>query len=397
MMNEIILEAAQALYPQLKAVKDDIHRHPELAFQEHRTTKVIKDQLLAMGLHLIDTGMETGAAAWLEGGAPGPTVALRADIDAIEQQEPADNGVVSEEAGVMHGCGHDFHTVCLLGAARLLAQRRGELRGNVAFLFQPAEEITQGAAAMLSRGLWDRLPQKPTQLFGLHTRPEVPRGQVAVIPGAVMAGKSHFFITLTGVTGHCGAPHKCVDVIVAGAAIVNGIQTIVSRNTDPQDPLVCAVFSINAGTPENFVPETLTMTGDIRAHSDEVIQKTQNRLEALAKGIAASYQCGCEVRFVPEVPVTDNRPEMVRLARRAAAAVVGEENIVQPRGDMGSEDFAVFGREVPAFFYWLGTGFPGQSNPCWHNERFKTDDSALPLGAALLAQSVLETMEEFGK
>ena len=268
--------------PTLKEIKDDLHRHPELAFEERRTTDIIRRRLTGLGIELIDLGMETGAVGFLRGGRPGPTVALRADIDAIEQQEPADNGVISECPGVMHGCGHDFHTTCLLGAAELLAARRAELAGNVVFLFQPAEEITQGAAAMIGHGLWEKLPQRPVRLFGLHDRPEIPCGQVAVIPGAVMAGKSHFFITLTGVTGHCGSPHKCVDVIVAGAAISNGIQTIVSRNTDPQDPLVCAVFSINAGTPENFVPETLTMTGDIRAHSDAVIQKTQDRLKALA-------------------------------------------------------------------------------------------------------------------
>lgn len=391
-MSEL-LTSAKALYPTLKEIKDDLHRHPELAFEERRTTDIIRRRLTGLGIELIDLGMETGAVGFLRCGRPGPTVALRADIDAIEQQEPADNGVVSECPGVMHGCGHDFHTTCLLGAAELLAACRAELAGNVVFLFQPAEEITQGAAAMIGHGLWEKLPQRPVRLFGLHDRPEIPCGQVAVIPGAVMAGKSHFFITLTGVTGHCGSPHKCVDVIVAGAAIVNGIQTIVSRNTDPQDPLVCAVFSINAGTPENFVPETLTMTGDIRAHSDAVIQKTQDRLKALAEGIAAAYQCKCEVKFIPEVPVTDNKPEMTALARRAAEAVFGAEQIVQPRGDMGSEDFAVFGQDVPAFFYWLGTGFPGQNNPCWHNEHFKTDDDALVLGAALLAQSALAGLE----
>lgn len=391
-MSEL-LSRAQELSPTLKAIKDDIHRHPELSFEERRTTGIIRERLTQLGIERIDLGMETGAVGLLRGGQSGPTVALRADIDAIEQQEPADNGVVSECPGVMHACGHDFHTTCLLGAAQLLAERREELCGNVVFLFQPAEEITQGAAAMIRHGLWDKLPQRPERLFGLHTRPEIPCGQVGVIPGAVMSGKSHFVITLTGVTGHCGSPHKCVDVIVAGAAIVNGIQAIVSRNTDPQEPLVCAVFSINAGTPENFVPETLTMTGDVRAHSDAVIEQTQNRLKALAEGIAASYQCKCEVRFIPEVPVTDNKPEMTALARRAACAILGAENIVQPRGDMGSEDFAVFGQDVPAFFYWLGTGFPGQHNPCWHNEHFRTDDDALPLGAALLAQSALEGLK----
>ena len=387
-----LLAEARALFPTHKALKDDLHRHPELSFAETRTTALLKERLLALGLELVDLGMETGAVAVLRGGEPGRCVALRADIDAIAQQEPTDNGVVSETPGVMHACGHDFHTACLLGAAQLLAARQAELAGSVVFLFQPAEEITQGAAAMVAHGLWEKLPVKPDFLFGQHTRPEIPCGKIGIVPGAIMAGKSHFEITLHGVAGHSGAPQQCVDVIVAAAAIINGIQTIVSRNTDPLDPLVCAVFSIHAGTPENFVPETLTMTGAIRAHSDDVLQKTEARLEALVRGLSESYSCGCDLRFIPEVPVTWNGPAMTQLARRAAAAVVGEKNLVFPRGNMGSEDFAVLGRHVPSFFYWIGTGFPEQDNPGWHNAKFRTDDAALPLGAALLAQSALTAL-----
>ncbi|MCI8478265.1 MAG: amidohydrolase [Oscillospiraceae bacterium] len=389
-----MLERAKALYSELKEMKDNLHRHPELAFQENRTTGLLKEKLTGLGLELVDLGMKTGVVAVLRGGKPGRTVALRADIDAIAQQEPLDNGVVSEEKGVMHACGHDFHTTCLYGAAKLLSEQREELQGNVVFLFQPAEEITQGASAMVDRGLWEKLPVKPDCLFGQHSRPEIPCGQIGVIPGPVMAGKSHFIITLHGITGHCGSPHKCVDVIVAGAAIVNGIQTIVSRNTDPLDPLVCAVFSINAGTPENFVPEMLTMTGDIRAHSDEVIHQTERRLDTLVRGIAGSYECTSEVLFVPEVPVTWNGPSMTALARKAAGAVVGEENLVSPRGNMGSEDFAIFGKEVSSFFYWTGTGFPKRDNPCWHNEHFRIDDDAIPIGTALMAESALTGLED---
>ena len=387
-----LLERARALSPALRAIKEDLHRHPELSFQEHRTTEVIRQELAKLGLEQVELGLKTGAVAILRGAQPGRTVALRADIDAIAQQEPADNGICSETAGVMHACGHDFHTACLLGAARLLSEAQHSLRGNVVFLFQPAEEITQGAAAMVAHGLWEKLPVKPDFLFGQHTRPEIPCGKIGIVPGAIMAGKSHFEITLHGVAGHSGAPQQCVDVIVAAAAIINGIQTIVSRNTDPLDPLVCAVFSIHAGTPENFVPETLTMTGAIRAHSDDVLQKTEARLEALVRGLSESYSCGCDLRFIPEVPVTWNGPAMTQLARRAAAAVVGEKNLVFPRGNMGSEDFAVLGRHVPSFFYWIGTGFPEQDNPGWHNAQFRTDDDALPLGAALLAQSALTAL-----
>ena len=388
------LERARDMAPELQRIKDDIHRHPELSFREVRTTKIVQDQLLAMGLHLVDIGMETGAAAVLIGDREGPTVALRADIDAIEQQEPADNGVVSEEQGVMHACGHDFHTTCLLGAGWILSAMREEIAGNVVFLFQPAEEITQGAQAMLDHGLWERLPvEKPERIFALHTRPELPVGEVAAMEGPVMAGKSHFTITLHGKSGHGGSPHKCTDVIVAGAAVVNALQTVVSRNTDPLESVVCSVLSIHAGTPDNFVPDVLPMTGSIRAHGAQAHRHAEERLEELALGVSAAYGCTARVEFHPGVPATVNSPAMTAIARRAAAAVAGEDHVVSPNPDMGSEDFAVFGQEIPSFFYWLGTGFPGQHNPCWHNEHFRTDDEALPLGAALLAQAALEGLK----
>ena len=388
-----ILSEAQALYPELKALKDDLHRHPELSFQEKRTTAVLRERLAPLGLELIDLGMETGVAALLRGARPGRTAALRADIDAIAQQEPADLGVVSEHPGMMHACGHDFHTACLYGAARLLCARREALAGDVVFLFQPAEEVTRGAQAMIDHGLWEKLPRRPDCLFGLHNRPELPRGQVAVLPGPIMAGKRHFTVTLRGVAGHGGSPHKCVDVIVPAAAIVQGVQAILSRNTDPMESLVCAVLSIHAGTPENFVPDTLVMTGSIRAHAQQVQDMACRRLEEICRGTAAAYGCTAELAFIPGVPITFNGPRMTALARRAAEAVAGPEQVVQPRPDLGSEDFAVFGQDVPSFFYWLGSGQPGGGSAPWHSERFRTDDDALPLGAALLAQSALEGLK----
>lgn len=388
-----LLEQARALEGELRAFKDELHRHPELSFQEVHTTALLKEKLAGLGLELIDLGMDTGVVALLRGGRSGGTVALRADIDAIAQQEAPHDGVMSCTDGVMHGCGHDFHTTGLYGAARLLCARRDELTGNVVFLFQPAEEVTQGAQAMLDHGLLDKLPDKPRYLFGLHNRPELPAGQIAVMAGPVMAGKSHFTITLHGKSGHGGSPHKCTDVIVAGAAVVNALQTVVSRDTDPLDSVVCSVLSIHAGTPDNFVPDLLIMTGSIRFHQEWAHQKARRRLEELTVGVAAAYGCKAEVAFHPGVPATVNSPELTVLARKAAAALVGPDSVVSPRPDMGSEDFAVLGQHIPAFFYWLGSGFPGQANPCWHNEHFRTDDSALPLAAALLAQSALVGLE----
>ena len=344
-----LLEEARALSPELQAMKDDLHRHPELSFQETRTTGILREKLSGLGLELIDLGMDTGTVAMLRGARPGKTVALRADIDAIAQQEADHDGAVSQCPGLMHGCGHDFHTVGLYGAARLLAARRDSLAGNVVFLFQPAEEVTQGAQAMIDHGLWDKLPARPDCLFGLHNRPELPAGQIAVMEGPVMAGKSHFTIELRGITGHGGSPHKCTDVIVAGAAVVNALQTVVSRNTDPLDSLVCSVLSIHAGTPDNFVPETLTMTGSIRAHSAQAHRHAEERLRELALGVSAAYGCTAQVAFHPGVPATVNSPAMTALARKAALALVEEDQVVSPAPDMGSEDFAVFGQDVPAF------------------------------------------------
>ena len=389
-----LLKQAEAMAEELRGFKDELHRRPELSFQEIRTTALLKQALTDLGLELIDLGMDTGAVALLRGGTPGGTVALRADIDAIAQQEAPHEGVVSQVGGIMHGCGHDFHTTGLYGAAKLLAGRREALAGNVVFLFQPAEEVTQGAQAMLDHGLLDKLPERPRYLFGLHNRPELPAGTIAVMEGPVMAGKSHFALTLHGKSGHGGSPHKCTDVVVAGAAVVNALQTVVSRDTDPLDSVVCSVLSIHAGTPDNFVPDTLTMTGSIRFHQERAHQKACKRLEELTLGVAAAYGCSAEVAFHPGVPATVNSPKLTALARKAALALVEPDKVVSPRPDMGSEDFAVFGRHIPAFFYWLGSGFPGRDNPCWHNEHFRTDDSALPLAAALLAESALVGLEE---
>ena len=259
-------------------------------------------------------------------------------------------------------------------------------------------EGTAGAArAMLEHGLLEKLPARPRCLFGLHNRPELPAGTIAVMEGPVMAGKSHFTITLHGKAGHGGSPHKCADVIVAASAVVSALQTVVSRSTDPLDSLVCSVLSIHAGTPENFVPDTLTMTGSIRAHDGAVHARAEQRLQMLAEGVSAAYGCTAQVTFQPGVPATVNSPALTALARRAAEALAGKANVLCPPPDMGSEDFAVLAREMPAFFYWLGSGFPGRANACWHSERFCTDDSALPLGAALLAQSALLGLDAPGE
>lgn len=386
-----LLEEARALAPALEELKAQLHRRPEMSFHEVNTTAKIRTLLEPLGVEFLDLGMETGVAALLRGGKSGPTVALRADIDAITLQEP-EGPDSSEVEGVMHACGHDFHTAGLYGAAVLLSELRDTLPGGVIFLFQPSEETTGGARLLLDHGLWARFPEKPRWIFGVHNRPQLPAGTIAVTPGPLMAEKSNFTITLHGRTGHGGSPHRCVDVIVPAAAIVQGIQSVVSRNTDPTDCLVCAVCSIHAGTTENFAPDLLTMTGSIRVFRHETRLRAEQRVEALARDIGAAY--GCTVDFETEevAPLVCNGPEMTALARRAAEALVGPEHVVVAAPEMSSEDFAEYGKEVPSFFYWLGSGFPDRENAGWHSEQFRTNDSALPLDAALLARSALTAL-----
>lgn len=387
-MDNLKTEAA-ALYPLLKEFKDTLHRVPELSMREKNTTMLIKSKLAALGLTLIDTGLDTGVIAVLEGAKNGNTVAMRADIDAIAEFENPSHTVRSSFDGVMHACGHDLHTACLYGAAALLSKRKESLHGRVVFLFQPAEETVEGAAALLKNGLWQRMGGKPRCMFALHTRPELLCGHIAVIDGPIMAGKTNFQVTIRGKSGHGGSPHKCVDPVVAGASLISAIQSIVSRTTDPFDALVCAVCSVHTDAPDYFVPSAMTLTGSIRFQRDEAGNAAKARLKSMAEGICTAYGCKTEIAFYPLAPVTKNPSELVPIARRAAAETVGEPGVVSPRPDMGGEDFALFGQEVPAFLYWLGTGYPEKENAHWHSPDFETDDTALPLGAELLARSAL--------
>lgn len=395
-MHELYSQAL-AMADQLRAFQADLHRHPELSLQERRTTAQIRSELDQLGLDYIPMNTETGVAALLTGAHDGPLLLLRADIDAIAQQEVAEHSPRSENDGVMHACGHDVHTTCLLGAAKLLAARRADLHGSVLFLFQPAEEIVEGARMVLNGGLLDRLPRRPDACFALHTRPELPCGQIAVIDGPIMAGKTNFRITLTGRSGHGGSPHKCVDPIVAGGTLIGALQTMVSRNTDPLDSLVCSLCSVHTDAPDFFVPDSLTISGSLRWYREDTHIMALRRLQEITEGVAAAYGCTSQIEREEMAPATINHASLVPMARHAAEAVVGPEGVVSPAPDMGGEDFALFGREAPSLLYWLGTGIAGQPLAPWHSAGFQVDPNALPIGAALLAQTVLTVQQEWTK
>lgn len=376
---------------ELKDIKRYLHQHPEISMKEYKTTEFLKEKLISLGIELQDMGMDTGVVGILRTGKSGPVVGLRADIDAIKCHEMADVKDRSLAEGLMHACGHDFHTTALLGAAKVLSNMKDELSGDVVFIFQPAEETTSGAEELIKHGLFDNI--KIDYIFGLHNRPEIETGKVAVKKGSLMAAKDNFTIVLRGVGGHGGMPHLTIDPIVCGASIINSVQTIVSRNVDPLDAVVVSICSIHGGTPENLIVDEIVMTGSIRALSNKGRDTAKERLEAIVENTALTYGCKASLSYDGDVSLLYNSEKMYHLACEAAKRAMGKESVIGTEPCLGSEDFAVYSKFVPTFFYWLGVGKEEGSAP-WHNAYFATDDNALKSGALLLAESVIVAQEQ---
>lgn len=367
------------LLPEIKEIRDDIHTHPELSFKEYRTTNIILDFLKENNIQIIDIGMDTGVVGFLKSSEKNaPTIALRADIDAID----TDNGPA-------HLCGHDYHTATLLCCAKFLSLNRDKLKSNVVFIFQPAEEVTEGAKAMINNGLFEKLPLKVDMIFGVHNRPEMADGTVRIKSGAIMARKSDFTITVTGKTGHSGSPHQCIDPITASASIINAVQTIVSRNVNPLERCVCAICSIHGGSTSNFAPENVVMTGSVRSLSDETHDLCIKRIKEITDGICKAYNCSSKIEITDLVPVLYNYPNLTEIARTVAIETVGKENIVETDPCLGSEDFAVFGKYIPSYFFWIGSGKANSYNPPWHSEDFVVGEKFLPVSAEVFCRLAL--------
>ena len=379
------------------AIKRDLHMHPELSHEEYETTEKIRKILSGIEgieiLQLPDTSrVKTGVVARLRGGKPGGECGLRADIDALPQTECYESPYKSQIPGKMHACGHDFHTASLLGAAMILSRNRQEVPGTVDFLFQEAEETTNGCQEMIDAGLFSLI--SPTHFFGMHNRPEVPAGQVVIQPGGLMSAKTNFIITIHGKGGHGAMPHLCVDPIVCAAAVIQSLQTIVSRNVDPMENAILTIGSIHGGSVENLIVEDVKMTGCVRALSQKTKDMQVSRLEEIVYSTARAYQCTAEIEYRENLPVAYNSPEMTEMARKAAAAVVGEENCVTATPTLASEDFAIIMEKVPSYLYWIGSGTEGEPLYAWHNPKFHTNDAGLYVAAAVYASSAVTANRE---
>lgn len=383
-MNSI-LEQATALSPQMIEIRRDLHRFPELSFKEYRTTRYIAAILAQAGIEVVPWGGETGVVGLLKGDQPGPVVALRADIDGLPVSEENDCSYQSQQPGVMHACGHDAHTACLLGAALILAAHRSSLAGTVKFIFQPAEEINAGARLMLEQGVLKN--PNVDVIFGLHNTPTLPAGQIGCKEGPLMAAVDTTFLTIKGTGGHGGIPQKTKDPITAVAAVIQGLQTIVSRQVDPLAAAVISFGTIQGGNANNVIPEKVELTGTVRTFDAELRREMPGRMQGLISGIAQAMGTEAEFVYRQDLPAVFNPPALAAWCRRRLAAVVGETGLVTPIPSMGGEDFALFQEQVPGVFFWLGVGNPAQGIVHqWHNPRFDIDETALKYGAAALAQ-----------
>ncbi len=384
---------AEGLFPQLVTWRRDLHQHPELSFYEVRTSSIVAQRLAELGLE-VRTGVgRTGVVGLLHGGRPGPTVMLRADMDALPIQEISDAPYASQTPGVMHACGHDGHVTIGLGVATLLARHAAELPGDVLFIFQPAEERDHGAAAMIADGaLADPVP---AAVFGLHLWNPLPAGRVVAQAGPIMAAADVLKIVVRGKGGHGGLPHETVDAIAVTGQVLSALQTIVSRNVDPQETAVLSIGTVHGGAAFNIIAETVELLGTLRTFSPSVREMVLTRLRVLLDGVAAGMGAQCELSVQPLNGPVVNDATASEIARAAAIQVVGSTAVVWQAPLMVSEDFSEYARLAPACFLLLGSGNAELGlNAPHHNPRFDFDERVLPQGVALLATAATRFLTE---
>jgi len=377
-----LIDRIEAYADELTAIRRDLHARPELGFEEVRTSGIVAELLESWGIETHRAVGKTGVVGVLEGNRPGRTIGLRADMDALPIEEQTNLPYSSKNPGVMHACGHDGHTTMLLGAARYLAETR-DFAGKVVFIFQPAEEGLGGARTMLAEGLFERFPCD--EVYGLHNWPGGEKNKVRIIPGVAMAGADFFDIKVTGRGSHGARSHESLDPIVAATALVQALQSVVSRNLDPLEGAVVSVTKFHSGVAYNVIPGDAVISGTSRMFSDAVRQQIRERIRELAAGIAAAYGVEVEVDIRDIFGVLENDERLSEEFVGLAETVVGADNIIV--GDVpvtGSEDFADMLRAVPGAYFTIGH----EGTAMLHNVAFTFDDSILPLGSTLLARIV---------
>jgi hippurate hydrolase len=379
-------EVREGFGEKIVALRREIHREPELGFDTEKTAAKVLAALDGLPLE-IQTGVaENGVVATLEGEGDGPTVGLRADMDALPIYEETGLPFASETDGKMHACGHDGHTSMLVGAVHALSGMRHRLNGTLRFFFQPAEEGEGGGKVMVDAGVADDVDS----IFALHLWPGLPFGRAATKAGPIMAAADAFEMTVRGAGGHGAMPHLTADAIAMAAQIVTALQTVVSREVDPVEPAVLTVGEIGAGTAYNIIPETARLGGTVRTLNEHLRRKMPERMEHLARGVAQGMRGDVQFDYEFSYPVTVNDEDAARRALGVAGDLLGEENALElTNPSMGAEDFAYFLEKIPGAFIWLGVG---EDVSGLHTPTFAFDEEILSLGSALLTALALESL-----
>lgn len=404
---------ADKIEPKVIEWRRDFHQHPELGNREVKTAEKIAAQLKKFGIE-VETGVaHTGVVGILKGGKPGPVVALRADIDGLPVTERAAIAFASkekstyngQEVGVMHACGHDTHIAMLLGAAEILSGMKKDLKGTVKFIFQPAEEGAPageegGAYLMVKEGVLTKGP-KPEVIFGLHINSQTEVGQIKYRPGGTMASADIFRINVKGKQVHGAYPWAGVDPIVVSAQIINGLQTIISRQTElAEDAAVVTVGSIHGGVRNNIIPEEVKMEGTIRTLNTDMQKTIHEKIKLTATKIAESAGATAEVTFQAQTPVTYNDPTLTSKMLPTLQTVAGRDNVILTKAVTGAEDFAFYQEKIPGLFLFVGGMKKGQdpaTAPAHHTPDFRIDEAGLKLGVKALTNLTLNYMESKGK
>ncbi|MFC5477950.1 M20 aminoacylase family protein [Massilia suwonensis] len=382
-----LVEPILAFQTELEAIRRDLHAHPELCYEEHRTADVIAARLEDWGIPVVRGLGGTGVVGIVKNGNSPRAIGLRADMDALPMQELNTFDHASRHPGKMHACGHDGHTAMLLGAAHYLSRHRN-FDGTVYLIFQPAEEGGAGARRMMDDGLFDQFPMEA--VYGMHNWPGLPAGSFGVIPGPMMASSNEFRVVVKGKGAHAAQPHRGIDPVMVAVQIAQAWQTIISREKNPLETAVLSITQIHSGSATNVIPDEAVMIGTVRTFSTSVLDLVEQRMSEMANGIAAAYKASVDFGFKRNYPPLINHPEQTAFAVEAMRAVVGAANVnteVEPT--MGAEDFAFMLQEKPGCYVFIGNG-EGEHRagghglgPCQlHNGSYDFNDQLLPIGAS---------------
>lgn len=381
-----IREATEAATPRLIEIRRDIHRVPELAFQETRTAGIVAAELTRLGL-VPRTGIgRTGVVAEIAGGRPGPVLAIRADMDALPIHEETGIDYASTVDGQMHACGHDIHTATLLGVAAVLKDLAPQMAGTVRLVFQPAEEVLEGAAAMIADGAAEGVDLA----LGFHNHPDMPVGTFGYVRGACLAASDRFDLMVQGRSGHAAHPYAAVDPIVAAAHFIAQAQTVVSREIKPLHPAVVTVGMVQGGTTYNIIPERVHLKGTVRTLHRDARDTAEAALKRLADGLQTTMRVSCEMTYERKVPPLVNDD---RVLEPVLAAVLQQTGVAAEEGEpsMGSEDFAEFAALAPSFHLRVGSGAPGRDDRL-HNAFYQPDERCIALGVQALSRAALDIL-----